>query len=108
MGSSSRAETPPDLTRWMPGLTTLREYHLSWLRHDIVAGIVLTTMLVPVVAYAVASGLPGETGAMTFVVSRNSDVYEKDLRPDTAQAAAAINVFNPGKSWDKADMTPEK
>jgi len=21
--------------------------------------------------------------------------------------AAAINVFNPDKSWDKADMTPE-
>jgi hypothetical protein len=43
---------------------------------------------------------------MTFMVSHNSDVYEKDLGPDTAQAAAAINVFNPDKSWDKADMTP--
>jgi len=48
----------------------------------------------------------GETGVMTFMVSHNSDVYEKDLGPDTAQAAAAINVFNPDKSWDKADMTP--
>jgi multidrug efflux pump subunit AcrA (membrane-fusion protein) len=47
----------------------------------------------------------GETGVMTFIVSHNSDVYEKDLGPDTAQAAA-INVFNPDKSWDKADMTP--
>jgi len=36
----------------------------------------------------------------------NGDVYEKDLGPDTAQEAAAINVFNPDKSWDKADMTP--
>ena len=36
-----------------------------------------------------------ETGVMTFIVSRNSDVYEKDLGPDTAQAAAAINAFNP-------------
>ena len=48
----------------------------------------------------------GETGVMTFMVSHNSDVYEKDLGPDTAQEAAAINVFNPDKSWDKADMTP--
>ena len=48
----------------------------------------------------------GETGVMTFMVSHDSDVYEKDLGPDTAQAAAAINVFNPDKSWDKADMTP--
>ena len=59
------------------------------------------------IACAVASGLPGETRVMTFIVSHNSDVYEKDLGPDTARAAAAINVFNPDKSWDKADMTPE-
>ena len=48
----------------------------------------------------------GETGVMTFMVSHNSDVYERDLGPDTAQEADAINVFNPDKSWDKADMTP--
>jgi MFS superfamily sulfate permease-like transporter len=34
--------------RWLPGLLTLRQYQASWLRHDIVAGIVLATMLVPV------------------------------------------------------------
>lgn len=50
----------------------------------------------------------GETGVMTFMVSHNSDVYEQDLGPDTAQRAAAITVFNPDKNWDKADMTPEK
>jgi len=49
----------------------------------------------------------GETGVMTFIVSHDSDVYEKDLGPDTAQAAAAINVFDPDKSWEKADMKPE-
>ena len=38
---------------------------------------------------------------MTFIVSHNGDVYEQDLGPDTAQAAAAINVFNPDKSWDE-------
>ena len=48
----------------------------------------------------------GETGVMTFMVSHNSDVYERDLGPDTAQEAEAIIVFNPDKSWDKADMTP--
>jgi hypothetical protein len=84
---------PPGLARWMPGLATLREYHLFWLRHDIVAAIVLKTMLVPVgIACAVASGQAGETGVMTLIVNHNSDVYEKDLGPDTAQAAA-INVF---------------
>ena len=46
--------------RWLPGLLTLRRYELAWLRHDIAAGLVLTTMLVPVgIAYAVASVVPG-------------------------------------------------
>ena len=69
MGLSSRAEAPAGLARWLPGLATLREYHLSWLRHDIVAGIVLTTMLVPVgIAYAVASGLPGVYGLYATII----------------------------------------
>ena len=53
-------------TGWMrsfPGLLTLRQYQAAWLGHDIVAGIVLTTMLWPVgIAYAVASGVPGIYG----------------------------------------------
>jgi hypothetical protein len=48
----------------------------------------------------------GETGVMTFIASHSGDVYEQDLGPDTAQEAAAINVFNPDKDWAKADMTP--
>ncbi|TAJ89902.1 SulP family inorganic anion transporter [Reyranella sp.] len=55
--------------RWLPGLATLREYELPWLRHDLVAGLVLTTMLVPVgIAYAVASGLPGVYGLYATIV----------------------------------------
>src|SRR5215472_13816059 len=39
--------------RWFPGLETLRHYKSSWLRHDLSAGLVMTTMLVPVgIAYA--------------------------------------------------------
>lgn len=55
--------------RWLPGLATLREYRPSWLGNDIVAGIVLTTMLVPVgIAYAVASGVPGICGLYATIV----------------------------------------
>ena len=51
------------ISRWLPGLRTLRSYERGWLRKDIVAGLVLTTMLVPVgVAYAEASGVPGVYG----------------------------------------------
>jgi len=56
-----------------------------------------------VIAWPVAYG---ETGVSTFMVSQSGDVYEKDLGPDTSTEAAAITVFNPDKSWDKADMTP--
>ena len=53
----------------MPGLATLRVYEIAWLRHDIVAGIVLTTMLVPVgIAYAVASGVPGVFGLYATII----------------------------------------
>ena len=54
---------------WVPGIEMLRRYELAWLRHDIMAGLVLTTMLVPVgVAYAVASGVPGIYGLYATIV----------------------------------------
>ena len=47
----------------------LRQYQAGWLQHDVIAGLVLTTMLVPVgVAYAVASGVPGIYGLYATVV----------------------------------------
>ncbi len=53
----------------MPGLHTLRHYEIAWLRHDVVAGLVLTSVLVPVgIAYAVASGLPGICGLYATIV----------------------------------------
>ena len=55
--------------RWLPGLNTLRRYESSWLRHDVVAGLVMTTMLVPVgIAYAEASGVPGINGLYATIV----------------------------------------
>jgi Protein of unknown function (DUF2950) len=48
----------------------------------------------------------GETGVMTFMVSQSGDVYEKDLGPDTSANAAAATLFDPDKSWEKADMDP--
>jgi len=55
--------------QWLPGLHTLRHYEIAWLRHDVVAGLVLTSVLVPVgIAYAVASGLPGICGLYATIV----------------------------------------
>ena len=40
-------KTPKEAGRWLPGLQTLRTYQRSWLPRDVVAGIVLTALLVP-------------------------------------------------------------
>lgn len=40
-----------------------------------------------------------ETGVMTFVVSHQGKVYEKDLGDDTAILAAAIQEYNPDSTW---------
>ncbi|MFY0727641.1 SulP family inorganic anion transporter [Pseudomonas sp. NFX15] len=68
-GRIARRDEQRGWRRWLPGLGVLREYQLAWLRHDIVAGLVLTTMLVPVgIAYAVASGVPGIYGLYATIV----------------------------------------
>jgi hypothetical protein len=45
----------------------------------------------------------GDTGVMTFIVSHDGVVYEKDLGPDTAARASAMTRFDPDSSWQKAE-----
>jgi high affinity sulfate transporter 1 len=55
--------------RWLPGLQILSEYQAAWFPRDLMAGLVLTTMLVPVgIAYALASGVPGIYGLYATIV----------------------------------------
>jgi len=92
--------------RWLPGLITVREYQLSWLRHDLVAGLVMTTMLVPVgIAYAEASGVPGITGLyativplLVYAVFGPSRILV--LGPDSALAAVILTVVAPLSAGD--------
>jgi high affinity sulfate transporter 1 len=58
-----RAALPRGLSRWIPALNALRTYQRAWLPKDIVAGLVLTAILVPVgMGYAEAAGLPAIYG----------------------------------------------
>lgn len=41
----------------------------------------------------------GNSGIMTFIVNQNGIVYEKDLGPQTAQLASAIDEYDPDASW---------
>jgi high affinity sulfate transporter 1 len=53
----------------LPGLAVLRAYQSDWLPRDIVAGLVLTAVLVPVgMGYAEAAGLPAITGLYATIV----------------------------------------
>jgi high affinity sulfate transporter 1 len=55
--------------RWLPGLQAISSYRREWLVKDIVAGIVLTTLLVPQgMAYAELAGLPPITGLYTSIL----------------------------------------
>ncbi len=53
----------------VPGLRAVRSYRREWLAKDIVAGVVLTTLLVPQgMAYAELAGLPPITGLYTSIL----------------------------------------
>ena len=59
---------PSGLARVVPGLAMLRGYQRSWLRADLVAGLVLAAILVPQgMAYAELAGLPTVTGLYTTI-----------------------------------------
>jgi hypothetical protein len=41
----------------------------------------------------------GESGVMTFIVSHNGKVYEKDFGKNTARGGAKMTAFDPGAGW---------
>ncbi len=58
-----------NVLRSPPGVRVLASYRRSWLRRDVVAGLVLTTLLVPQgMAYAELAGLPAITGLYTTIL----------------------------------------
>lgn len=90
--------TRPDWQRWLPGLATLLHYKAAWLPKDIAAGLVLTTMLVPVgIAYAEASGVPGIYGLYATIIPLLAYALFGPSRilvlgPDSALAAPILAV----------------
>jgi high affinity sulfate transporter 1 len=95
---SSHARSGFDWQRWLPGLVTLRHYQASWLPKDLAAGLVLTTMLVPVgIAYAEASGVPGIYGLYATIIPLLAYALFGPSRilvlgPDSALAAPILAV----------------
>jgi len=92
--------------RWLPGLLVLRRYEAAWVRYDIVAGLVLTTMLIPVgIAYAEASGVPGVHGLYATVIALLAYAAFGPSRilvlgPDSSLAAVILAVVLPQSGGD--------
>lgn len=60
---------PRGLSKWIPLIETLSNYKGDWVIHDIIAGLVLTAILVPVgMAYASVSGLPAIYGLYATII----------------------------------------
>jgi high affinity sulfate transporter 1 len=87
--------------RWVPGLRTLREYRRAWLASDLMAGLVLTALLVPVgMGYAQAAGLPPITGLYATIVPLIAYAVFGPSRvmilgPDSSLAAVIAAVILP-------------
>ena len=94
--------------RWLPGLLVLKNYQKAWLPRDIIAGLVLTTMLVPVgIAYAEASGVPGIYGLYATIVPLLAYALFGPSRimvlgPDSSLAALILAVVLPLSGGDPA------
>ena len=104
-----RPATPADMGgiwKWLPGLYTLRHYRRHWLRRDLAAGLVLTTVLVPVgMGYAEAAGLPAIYGLyativplLVYAIFGPSRILV--LGPDSSLAAMIVAVIVPLAAGD--------
>jgi high affinity sulfate transporter 1 len=104
--TGSSAAPGKGILHWLPGLATLRDYEIAWLRNDIVAGIVLSTMLVPVgIAYAVASGVPPINGLYATIIPLVAYAIFGPSRilvlgPDSSLAPIILGVVLPLSAGD--------
>jgi len=108
-GRITRPGLPSDqrgLMKWLPGLYILRHYRPAWLRSDLVAGLVLTAILVPVgMAYAEAAGLPAIYGLYASIVPLIAYAIFGPSRilvlgPDSSLAAMIAAVIVPLAAGD--------
>ena len=104
--SSDISKEAANWRRWLPGLATFRSYELAWLTHDLVAGLVLATMLAPVgIAYAVASGVEAIYGLYATIASLLAYALFGPSRilvlgPDSSLTTVIFGVVSPLSAGD--------
>jgi sulfate permease, SulP family len=97
------------LARFLPGLTTLRNYKASFLPHDLAAGVTLGAVLVPVgLAYGELAGLPmaGLYGSMLPLIAYALFGSSRQIvvGPDSAMAAIVAVAVAPLAVGDAARL----
>jgi len=60
-------------------------------------------MLIRGFAFAAYPAAYRNSGVMTFIVNQDGVVYQKDLGPQTAELAAAMQEYNPDATWEQAN-----
>ena len=97
------------INRWLPGLAALRDYKLSFLPHDLAAGLTLGAVMVPVgLAYGELAGLPlaGLYGSMLPLLAYALFGSSRQLivGPDSAMAALVAVALVPLAHGDPARL----
>ena len=101
-----RRQPPTGWRRWLPGLAVIGHYNIAWLSHDIVAGLALTAVLLPVgIAYAVASGVPAICGLYAtifglFAYALFGPSRMMVLGPDSSLVALILGIVLPLSAGD--------
>ena len=92
--------------RWLPGVRVLHTYQRSWLRRDVLAGLVVGAMLIPAgLANAEAAGLPSICGLYATIVPLLAYALFGPSRilvlgPDSSLAAVILGVLAPLSGGD--------
>jgi MFS superfamily sulfate permease-like transporter len=113
---TSKPEAPAGLRRWLPGVQMLASYQRGWLVKDVIAGIVLTAVLIPVgMGYSQAAGLPAIYGLYATIIPMLAYALVGPSRilvvgPDSSLAGiifasiVPLAAGDPGRAVDLAGM----
>ena len=95
MDQDPSRRSQPGWMKWLPGVDTALNYERSWLWPDLVAGLVLTALLVPQgMAYAELAGLPAVTGlsGTPWIKAVNESCQGSTSRAFVLEASGQPNV----------------
>ncbi len=87
-------DRPTGIAQYIPALAWLRRYPRTWLRPDIVAGLVTSAVVIPqAMAYATLAGLPVEVGLYTALVAIPVYVFLGTSRPLSVSVTSTIAIL---------------